>query len=127
MNPEKEKARQRKITAAFIAMDPTEIVLIPWTESTTSTGGQKRVDGTPRDPQIFKVIPMTFDQRPEVTSAGKERILDQTLLGTDCAIIEVGDHWYGDDGSRFEVYGFVEGHKYERKALVERHVPKTGG
>lgn len=115
---------QRKQTEAFIATDPTEISLIPVTETTTPSGGKTRKDGAPRDPQVFKVIPMTFDQRPTVTSAGVERLIDYTLLGRYDSVMEVNDKWQGDDGDWYEIVAVAPGHGYEKKGLCSRHVPK---
>jgi hypothetical protein len=115
---------QRRQTKAFIAMDPTDIVLIPVVETSTPSGGKIRKDGTPRAVQTFKVIVMTFDQRPTVTSAGVERLIDYTLLGEWNAVMAVDDKWQDEDGGWIEIVAFTDGHGYEKKALCARHLPK---
>jgi hypothetical protein len=115
---------QRRQTKAFIAMDPTDIVLTPVVETATPSGGKTRRDGTPRATQRFKVIVMTFDQRPTVTTAGVERLIDYTLLGEWDAEMAVGDKWQDEDGGWIEIVAMAEGHGYERKALCSRHLPK---
>jgi hypothetical protein len=118
---------QRAATAGFIAMDPTPIVLVPTTETVTPGGGRARVDGDPRAEQTFKVIPMTFDQRPTVTTAGGvERIIDYTLLGPWDAEAAVWDRWDRGDGSYLLVVAITDGHGYETKLLCERHLFKDG-
>lgn len=114
----------RAVTEAFIEMDPVDLVLIPTDETLTESGGQSTVEGTPRPVQRFKLIPMTFDQRPTVTVAGVERLIDYHLLGKWDATVKVGDHWTDPDGTMYEVVALADGHGYETKALVQRHVPK---
>ena len=114
---------QRWLTRAFIASDPTVISLIPTEETVLPNGGKSRVDGIPRIPQKFVVIPMTFDQRPTVTAGGVERVISYTLLGLWDAEMELWDHWVGDDGSTYTIVAFADGHGYEKKGLVERHLP----
>ena len=120
---------QRAITSAFIADDPTEVILVPTVETITSGGGRSRVPGVARASQTFKLIPMTFDQRPTVTSGGVERIIDYTLLGTwDCEA-DVWDIWWpdGEDtGEYYLVVAIAPGHGYERKLLMERHLGRDG-
>jgi hypothetical protein len=69
------------------------------------------------------MIPMTFDQRPTVTTGGVERTLDYTLLGEWDATVEVWDIWYHPDqpNDYYMVVAFADGHGYETKALCERH------
>lgn len=112
---------QRAATAMMIADDPSTIALIPRVESTSRTGGQFWDDGSARPAQTFKLIAMTYSQKPVVTVNGKERVVDYTLLGAwDCQM-EIGDHWTGDDGRRYEIVAFAPGFGYERKGLVECH------
>lgn len=118
---------QRATTAAFIAMDPTEIELIPHTDTITAGGGRERTAQPARPAQTFKVIPMTYDQRPTVTTAGGvERIIDYTLLGAWDAEGDVWDVWDRGDGSYLLVVAIADGHGYETKLLCERHLWKDG-
>lgn len=117
---------QRRITKALIDHDPDSrtVVLIPRVRSTTPAGAPTDVDGTPRNPQRFKLSLLTYDQRPTVTVAGVERLVDYHLIGEHDAVVEVGDYWM--DGTRkFEVVGFSHGFQYERKAFVIEHVPRN--
>lgn len=115
---------QRRMTREFIASAPTEIVLIPTVSTVLPSGGKSSVDGTPRAAQNFKLIPMTFDQRPTITVDGVDRVISYTLLGEYDAAMAVWDHWTGDDGSVYTIVAFAPGHEYEKKALVERRLPE---
>jgi hypothetical protein len=118
---------QRRQTEAFIAMDPRAIILTPVVETVTAGGGRATVAGTPRVEQTFKVIPMTFDQRPTVTAGGVERIIDYTLLGRWDAEGEVWDRFTLDGGAEYyQVVAISDGHQYEKKFLCERHLFKDG-
>jgi len=115
---------QRRVTAAFIADDPTVITLIPQVKTTTSSGGFTYTDGTPRDPQTVKLSLLNFGTAPIVTVAGVERAVDYHLIGYWDMQIAVGDYWLDESGTRYEVIGFTEGWSYMVKALVTRHVPR---
>lgn len=115
---------QRRMTAALIKDDPTTVVLVPRVESTTPSGTSSYVDGTPRVPQDVKLSLLAYDQRPTVTLAGVERLIDYHLIAAYNAVIEVGDRWVDPEGTTLEVVGFSEGWDYEIKAFVVRHVPK---
>ena len=120
-------AAQRRVTRDFIRDDPTEVVLTPYTETITDGGGRAFAPGSPRAPQTFKLIPMTFDQRPTVTAGGVERIIDYTLLGTwDCE----GDVWdrftLDNPNEYFLIVAITNEHGYSRKFLCERHFSKDG-
>jgi len=116
---------QRRVTAAFIADDPTTAQLIPVTQVKQSNGGYQEVDGTPRPAQTFKLSLLGFDQRPTLTVAGVERIADFHLIGPHDMQIAVGDYWVAPDGTRYDVVGFTEGWDYETKAFVSRHIPRN--
>jgi hypothetical protein len=123
-----EIAAQTRNTAAFIALDPTVIELQPQVETITPSGARTMTPGTARDPQTFKLIPMTFDQRPTTTPDGVERIIDYHLLGMPDALVEVNDIFFMDDfpNDYFLVVAVSDGHQYETKVLVERHLMKDG-
>lgn len=113
---------QRRMTKWFIDEDPTTIVLIPTEITVQPSGDKRRSDGPPRAPQIFKVIPMTFDQRPTVTVDGVDRIVSHTLLGEHFCTMELWDHWI-DGEDTYVIIAFAPGYGYERKALVEKRLP----
>ena len=118
---------QRAITTAFIQDDPTAIVLTPQVVTVTPGGGRAMVPGTPRASQTFKLIPMTFDQRPTVTAGGVERIIDYTLLGEWDSVGEVWDKFdLGDETEYYLVVAIAPGHGYEKKYLCERHLYQDG-
>jgi hypothetical protein len=117
-------AAQRKVTAAFIADDPTTITLIPRTRVQTASGGFTQTDGTPRAPQTVKLSELNFGTPPVVTIAGVERIVDYHLIGPWDMDIATGDYWVDENGTKYEVIGFTEGWSYMRKALVSRHIPR---
>lgn len=117
---------QRSATAAFIADDPTTVVLVPRDRVATPAGGYQYVDGTPRPEQVVKLILLNSDQRPAVTVAGVERLVDYHLLGPYDMQIAVGDLWDAPDGTKWEVLGFTEGWDYMTKAFLGRHIPRTG-
>jgi hypothetical protein len=122
-----EVDRQRRMTKAFIDADPTVISLIPQNEVITPGGGRKLEQDQPRADQTFKVIPMTFDQRPTVTAGGVERIIDYTLLGTWDAEGAVWDRFtLSDPNEYYLVVAIADGHGYEKKFLCERHLLRDG-
>lgn len=117
-------AMQRKMTAALIADDPTEVVLVPRVRVNTSTGGWQYVLGTPRVSQTVKMVLLSSDQRPTITVAGVERLIDYHLVGPWNMAIAVGDLWESEDDTWWEVTGFTEGWDYMTKAFLSRHVPR---
>lgn len=115
---------QRKVTAAFIADDPTTAQLIPVTRVSQGNGGFQEVVNTPRAPQTFKLSLLAYDQRPTITVAGVERVADYHLIGPHDMSIAVGDYWVDGAGTKYEVLGFTEGWDYMTKAFVSRHIPR---
>lgn len=115
---------QRRMTAFLIADDPTTASLIPVTRATLANGGYADVDGSPRPPQTFKMSLLAYDQRPTITVAGVERVLDFHLIGPHDMAIAVGDHWTAPDGTKYEVAALTEGWDYMVKAVVFRHIPR---
>lgn len=116
---------QRRVTAAFIADDPTTAQLIPVTRVPQSNGGFQEVVGTPRAAQTFKLSLLAYDQRPTITVAGIERVADYHIIGPWDMQIAVGDYWLDPQGTRYEVIGLTEGWDYEVKAFVLRHIPRA--
>lgn len=123
-SPTQTLAAQRQVTAAFIADDPTTAVLVPVARVRTASAGFKEIEGVPRDPQTFKLSELVYDQRPTLTVAGVERIIDYHLIGPHDMAIEVGDYWVDSAGTRYDVIGFSEGWDYMVKAQVSRHIPR---
>lgn len=124
MSVEATRAVLRKGTTAYIAMDPTTISLIPTVKYKTDAGSEVTEDGTPRDPQTFKLISIEFTPQgtnPRLTVDGVERIIGFYLLGEWDCVMEPGDHWIGADGRRYEVIAVMDGHGYETKGAVEAH------
>lgn len=115
---------QRQMTAAFIADDPTTASLIPVERVKTTGGGYVEQEGVPRPAQTFKMSLLAYDQRPTVTVAGVERVIDYHLIGPWDMQIDVGDYWIDAQGTRWDVVGLSEGWDYETKAFVSRHVPR---
>ena len=113
----------RASTAAFIADDPTIVVLTPYGRTKTATGGFIDAPGTPRIPQIVKLVLLSSDQRPTVTVAGVDRQADYHLVGPHDMAIAVGDRWI-DQGTEWEILGFTEGWDYMTKAFVGRYIPR---
>lgn len=118
-----ELETQRRLTRDYIASDPTTVTLIPSIVTVLTNGGKDFSDGPPRLPQKFKLIPMTFNQRPTLTVDGVDRIIDYTLLGEWDSSMELWDHWEDSEGGTNTIIAFTDGHGYERKALVERRLP----
>lgn len=115
---------QRAVTAAFIADDPTTAAFIPVTRVKQPNGGYQETSGAPRVAQTFKLSLLAYDQRPTVTVAGVERVIDYHLIGPHTLAIAVGDYWIDSEGTRYDVVGLSEGWEYEVKAFVSRHVPR---
>jgi len=116
---------QRRQTQALIANDPTSLQLVPRSRVSTATGGWEYQEQTPRALQVVKMSLLNHDQRPTVTVAGVERVIDYHLIGPWNMTIEVGDLWAASDGTKWEVLGFSEGWGYMTKAFLGRHVPRT--
>lgn len=119
-------AAQRAATAAFIADDPTSVILVPHGRVKTASGGFSVQAGSPRTAQVIKMVLLNADQRPVVTVAGVERVADYHLIGPWDMSIAVGDVWEASDGTRWEVLAFSEGWEYMTKAIVGRHIPREG-
>jgi hypothetical protein len=115
---------QRRMTAALIADDPTDVELIPRVRVSTPTGGWTYQAQTPRSLQTVKMSLLNYDQRPTTTVAGVERVIDYHLIGPWNMSIAVGDLWDASDGTTWEVLGFSEGWGYMTKAFIGRHVPR---
>lgn len=101
------------------------MTLVPSSRSVTASGGFTDTPATPRAPQDVKLSLLAFDQRPTITVGGVERIIDYHMIMKHNAVVEVGDTWTDAEGTRYEVVGFTDGLKYEKKAFVLRHLPRA--
>jgi hypothetical protein len=114
---------QRGITAAFIAANPTTIVLIPRTRLKDGSG-MRLVSGTPRAAQIFRLIDQSSERSPQPgvvqTSDGRERLIDFFLLGAYDTTVQLWDYWTDAQG-QLEVAQLFPWNQYEVRAAVVRH------
>lgn len=113
-------------TVAFIAADPTLVILIPRIKQKTGDGGFTFTDGTPRVAQAFKFIPQTGaggDTGILPTADGEGRRYDFIMLGLWNSVCEIGDHWVDDNDQYWEIVGFIPDNEYEMRAAVS----STGG
>lgn len=117
-----ELAINRRLTDAFIATDPTTLVLIP-NITVPRPGGAKRVlAGTPREPQDFKFIYPGGDGIV-VTDGGTTRRFDFIVVGSFDAEVDIGDHW--DEGTQHYQIDYVYApNGYEVKAGGVTHGSK---
>lgn len=110
----------RRNTKAFIDWDPVTVTLTPVTSERTAAGGTREIVGTPRAPQVFRLLPQSGSGRPLVaaTRDGAQREADYVLLGEHGAQVATGDRWKGDDDREWEVMDIVHDNHYETRALV---------
>lgn len=119
-----EELRINRInTAAFIAADPLTLTLQVRGSARTPSGAFAHERQAERSPQTFKLIMQSpaggsIEQR---TEDGTERQVDYILLGEWDAAVDVGDYWFGDDGSHWEVKAIVPRNGYETRAVIEAH------
>jgi hypothetical protein len=120
-----ELAVQRELTHEFIMADPVVIALIPRTDVRKDSGGVQPVDGAPRAPQTFRLIPMSHKERPvgsnsaaQSRDAGIVRQYDYTLLGEWNSVIVENDYWETPEGQRLIVDSLVSFNGYEQKAMI---------
>jgi hypothetical protein len=115
-----ELAVHRVNTTAYIAANPTTIVLIPIaTKVRTPSGGWTTSDGAPRTPQTMRIIEPGARVEPATVKLqdGTERTVAFWLLGEHDAAVAIGDHW--TEGTRtWEVGDIVRANHYETRALV---------
>jgi hypothetical protein len=118
----KEQNQQRRVTREFIMASPTEVTLVPNTETRTGSGATKMDEGVPRPVQTFRLIPMSHTERPQRslsdTGGGVQRKYDFTLLGEWDAVVSENDYFYGPDGEKYIVDSVLPFNGYERKAMV---------
>lgn len=116
---EAELAAHRVNTEYFIAWNPIELQLIPKVKVRSATG-TKKMDGTPKALQRFRLIPQLETTPPVLIEDGVERVIDFVLLGPWNADMSVGDHWRDTVGFYYEILN-VTTNGYEVKGLVQKH------
>lgn len=108
-------------TAAFIAVEPVDLVLIPRARVSDGAGGFRLTTGTPREPQTFRMLPRN-DKVPEVQTAdGKTAQPEFTLLGMPGIECDRYDT-FEFDGRTWEVAQVHMRPAYEWKGDVVRRV-----
>lgn len=113
---------QRRLTTTFIEFDPVTITLIPREQISDGQGGKKKVNGTPRTPQIFTLIePGNSGQfEPYYAESGEQYTVQFLLLGEYDAIIAVDDV-FKLDGKDYKIVALMPDNKYEKRAVVLKH------
>lgn len=118
-----ELAAQRRVTAAFIAANPSSIVLTPRLRVKTGTGTTWQ-DQPPRAAQTFRLIDQSSpsgNQPTAVSIDGSQRKVTYQLLGAWTTIIGLYDYWIDGDGFRCEVAELLPDNGYEQRAQVVRY------
>lgn len=107
-------------TQMFINQRPSTIILTPLARERIKGGGYKDVEGTPRDPQTFRIIETTMvgDDQHLQQSEGEVRRQPSWLLGMPGAIVEMNDFWFDGD-RRWRVAEVIRDNEYETRAVVE--------
>lgn len=115
----------RENTLAFIAENPSEIVLKPQRRVKTATGGFQIAFDDPRPPQTLRLIDISRTFSPAMplqkTIDGVERMVEYMLLGMDDAQMAVYDVWTDEQGRDWEITVMYPDNGYERRALAVRH------
>lgn len=110
-------------TVAFIAANPSSIVLIPRTRIKDGRGTRFQ-EHEPRPAQILRLIDQSTSRNtwPGMvqTSDGKERLTDFILLGAPTVVVKLWDYWTDADGV-LEVAEIYPSNQYEFRAAVVRH------
>lgn len=118
-----ELAVQRRLTTAFIARNPTDIILTPNSRQSNGAGGWRKVAGTPRVSQTMSLIPQTQwrgGAEPTRTAEGEVDRIDYILVAEWNAVVAEDDTWtVGPVVYRVEFLFPSNG--YEVKAGVTRH------
>lgn len=123
MIPEAEARVQRKITSAFIATDAATVNLVPIRRQDNGAGGWTRSFGTPRVPQVMRMIPTNFEGEQE-TLDGKRVSPTHVLMGEYNAEMERGDRFLFK-GSMYEVTYVQEKQDYQVKGWAHYIGPAT--
>lgn len=112
---------QRDLTEWFIAANQSEIALTPVRKIADGAGGYHEQNMQARPPQEFRIIAMSYSQKPTITEDGVEREIDLTLLGKWDAQVQINDWWRDAENQLFKVIELVPYNGYEVRALVVKH------
>jgi hypothetical protein len=114
-----ETTAQRELTHWFIMSDPMEIVLTPYAELRTGSGGVILQAQPARDIQTFRLIPASaFGPPVRSPDQGVQRRYEFTLLGEWNSLMDVNDRWTDEVGQTWVIDNLVSANGYERKGLV---------
>lgn len=118
-----ELAAQRRITAAYIAANPSSITLIPRKLVKSGTGTTWQ-DQPPRPAQTFRLIDQSSpsgNQPTATTIDGAQRKVQYQLLGAWDTVVGLRDYWIDAEGFRCEVAELLPDNGYEQRAQVVRY------
>lgn len=120
-----EMSVQRSLTISFIAANPSNIVLTPYAREIDDDGGYVDTVGSPRTPQIGRLIPQggTGGTRVAETDQGSLRTVEYQLLLPWGAVIEKGDR-FTFLGDECEIIDTEPDNGYEVRAQVVRRLPR---
>jgi hypothetical protein len=125
VNVAAEIEQNRSLTSLFIAMDPTDVVLIPRSTVRTPAGGTRTVDDDPRDIQRVKLIygGNTGAGRAGIidTGDGRERQFSYIMVMEWNAEVSPGDHFTDPKGQMWEVEEVMPYNGYEIKATMRSY------
>lgn len=112
---------QKRLTEAFIAVDPRVVTLIPQVKTSNGSGGFTLAPGIPRAPQTFTLLAQAKGQEePTKTEDGQVMRTDYVLVGKYNAAIAPLDYWIDGD-SRYTVEYILPYNGYEVRAGVTRY------
>lgn len=118
-----ELAAQRRITEAYVAANPSSIVLTPRKKVKSGTGITWQ-DQPPRAAQTFRLIDQSSpsgNQPTAITIDGAQRKVQYQLLGTWDTEVGLYDYWVDAEGFRCEVAELLPDNGYEQRAQVVRY------
>ena len=115
----------RRNTLSFIAENPTTVTLTPITREVQPNRSYREVAGTPRDPQVGRLIPLAGTGGTIVVEGddGTKRSVDYQLLLPHDAIVAKGDR-FTVGGDELLVIDLEPGNGYEVRAQVARWLPR---
>jgi hypothetical protein len=115
-------ANQRELTSAYIAENPTQVILTPNTKTRTSSGGYVWTPGVPRASQTVRLIEYTsvVGQGGARSSEGEVHEHRWTMMMEWDAIAALYDTFVYD-GVTWSVVDFLPKDNYQVRALVDRY------